>query len=211
MGRSSASGGAFTVSRHPGRGWIFPPCEMRTWPRRWDEMARRATCRIRKQDGQTDGRTPVRSGRAGVLRPPRHGRRPPGRPGHPAGHRVQPGHPGRDPARGPAPGPALRLAGRILPLNTLTRSACSVQGPFNYSQQSWPGGVDSGAGTGGVMRRAADLTGREGRALRDGPGGNARSEPRCAPGRQATMRWQISQRVTGSWVTVTGHGGKMSC
>jgi hypothetical protein len=26
----------------------------------------------------------------------------------------------------------------------------------------------------------------------------------ASPGRKATVRWQITQRVTGSWVTVTG-------
>jgi hypothetical protein len=36
----------------------------------------------------------------------------------------------------------------------------------------------AGDGTGGVLGRAADFTGREGRALRDGPAGNARSAPR---------------------------------
>ena len=30
-------------------------------------------------------------------------------------------------------------------------------------------------------------------------------------GRQATVRSQISQRVTGNWVTVTGNDVKMSC
>ena len=52
-------------------------------------------------------------------------------------------------------------------------------------------------------RASAPPTGKGGRALGDGPGGSARS-PLRVPGRPATVRWQIWQRVTGRWVAVMG-------
>jgi hypothetical protein len=43
--------------------------------------------------------------------------------------------------------------------------------------QGRPGAIDAGDGTRKVMRAAAGATGKGRRALRDGPGGSARSGP----------------------------------
>jgi hypothetical protein len=57
------------------------------------------------------------------------------------------------------------------------------------------------AGNAGSLRR---LLGREAERFRMGPAVVLGQDLTRLPGRYATVRWQIWQRVTGRWVTVTG-------
>ena len=67
-----------------------------------------------------------------------------------------------------------------------------------------PGGQAGGGSCEGAESLRGRLPGREAGRLGMGPRECPVTTSLRLPGQQVTVRWQIWQRVTGSWVTVTG-------